>query len=485
MIINLQQLTVFLPFIILMLTTVISILLISYKRNHFFVYLLSILGFITAFFSLYFLIKIVPTDKNLLFYIDKPSILYIGMIIFSGISTCFFAYSWLEKHSFNKEEFYLLILLSTLGSMTLVISNHMAALLISIELMSLPVFGLLAYSRYQKYFLESTFKYIILSGLSLSFLILGIAWVYAISGSLFFASIHNIFYHISFDKQLVMLFGIGMILFALFFKISIIPFHLWTPDIYQGAPSLVLSFFSTAGKISICIILFRFFSCISLQNNESIYFLISCVTFLSMLFGNVMALFQNNIKRLFGYSSISQLGCLLIILLVSKNNYLFSLEAVGVYLLGYLFSNIAYFGVIILTSELYKKNEIASISSYQGLFWSQPILSSILTLVLLSLAGIPMTLGFIGKFYILSIIVKERLWVIGSSFLISTILGIYCYFRVIINLYLQPKKQLSQHLNTSNYCVYNVSSFFVFFSGILLLVFGIYPNPIISLVKFF
>ncbi|QCI19744.1 MAG: NADH-quinone oxidoreductase subunit N [Buchnera aphidicola (Brevicoryne brassicae)] len=483
MIINIQQLTAFLPFFIVIFSLTTVILSISYSRNHFFTAVFVILSFIAVFFSLFFLTSQVPLDVGILFHIDGYSIFYIGMIIIASISTCVFSYPSLVRYPYNKEEFYLLILISNLGAILSIVSNHMSSLFINIEIMSIPMFGLIAYFNNKKHSLESAFKYVILSSIASSFLLLGISWVYSISGNLSFSSINHVLNIISLNEKLVVVFGIIMILISLFFKLSIVPFHLWTPDVYQGTPSVVLSFFSTVGKISTFGILLHFLSHISSLNNNILYFLLSLITIFSMLIGNLMALFQNNLKRFFGYSSISQLGYLFVVLLVSKNNYLLSLEASSIYLCGYLFSNIAYFGIINLVSNFYN-NSVNSISSYKGFFWSEPGLSSILTLVLLSLAGFPMTLGFIGKFYILSIIIKEHLWIVGISFLVSTILGFYCYLRIIINLYLDPSNiLLGQKLNIFKNWLYAPSAIIIFFSAMIILILGVYPNPLINFIK--
>ncbi|AHG60205.1 NADH-quinone oxidoreductase subunit N [Buchnera aphidicola] len=483
MIKNLQQFIALLPFLIILVTLVTVILSISYNRNHFFVSGLSILGFISALFSLYFLTTVIPIDITGLLHVDGYSIFYIGMILIASISTCIFAYPCLLKYEFNKEEFYLLILMSTLGAVLLVISNHIASFFINIELMSLPVFGLIGYFSYKKKSLEALFKYLILSGVASSFLLMGIAWVYSISGSLSFISVNRIFNVVSLNEKLIVLFGISMIFLSLFFKLSVVPFHLWTPDIYQGTSALVLSFFSTVGKISIFCLLLNISSDIIISNNRTLYFIISLVTFFSMILGNLMALFQENLKRFLGYTSISQIGYLFVVLLTSENNYIFSLEANSIYLFSYLFSNIAFFGIMNLIANACENNNGNLISSYQGLFWSQPILSSILTLVLLSLAGIPMTLGFISKFYILSIIIQEHLWILCFGFLIATLLGFYCYLRIIINLYLTPSLPLQHNFKISNYWVYTPSGILILFSAIILLFLGLYPNPLISLVK--
>lgn len=481
MMINLKELTALLPLLILVAGVVIVILSISYNRNHFLVTVLSTFALFVTFFSLYFLISIVPIDITVLFHVNKYSILYISIILISSLSTCIFSYSWLLNYPFNKEEFYLLLLLSTLGSICLTISNHMSSIFISIELMSLPIFGLLAYSNYVNYALEAAFKYLILSAISSAFLLLGISWIYAISGNLSISSINYVLSFISNDEKIVVLFGIVMVLISFLFKLSLVPFHLWTSDIYQGTPSSILSFFSVSGKVALFSVLLNIFACNSIMNNKILYLILLLISIFSILFGSLMAIFQNNIKRFFGYSSISQLGYLLIIFLVLKNNYLFSLETVIIYLFNYLFINISYFGVIQLFSH--SSNDVDLIDSYRGMFWSKPILSGIMTIALLSLAGIPITLGFIGKFYILSIIIKNNLWLIGFSFLFGTILGFYGYFRLIINLYLKPLDPLLNNKNISNICIDVPSKICIVFSGVILLILGIFPNPLIYLIK--
>ncbi|QIQ41214.1 MAG: NADH-quinone oxidoreductase subunit N [Buchnera aphidicola (Aphis urticata)] len=480
MIINLRELIALLPFLILIAGLVIVIFSISYNRNHLFIAILSIFILITALLSLYFLISIVPINVTILFNINRYSIFYIAIILISSIATCIFSYSWLLNYPFNKEEFYLLLLLSTLGAICLTVANNMSSIFISIELMSLPVFGLIAYSNYANYALEASFKYLILSAISSSFLLLGISWIYVISGDLSISSIHSYLSLTPHNEKLVLLFGIVMVLFSFLFKLSLVPFHLWTSDIYQGTPSSILSFFSVSGKVALFSVLLNIFSYNFIENNKMLYVLLSLVSIFSILFGNLMAIFQVNMKRFFGYSSISQLGYLLIVLLALKNNYIFSLETVIIYLLNYLFINISYFGIINLFSR--SSNDLDLINSYRGLFWSKPILSCIMTLALLSLAGIPITLGFIGKFYILSIIIQNHLWFIGLSFLFGTILGFYGYFRLIINLYLQPSNQLLINKTLIfNTWVDAPSKILISFSGIILLILGLFPHPLIYL----
>lgn len=482
MIFNLQELIALLPFFILILAVIIVILSICYDRNHFFVATLSILSLILTIFSLFFLISIVPINITSLFYITKRSILYISMIIIASLSSCVFAYPWLLKYSFNKEEFYLLTLLSTLGAISLTVANHMSSVFIGIELMSLPIFGLIAYSNSYKYSLEASFKYLILSGVASSFLLLGISWIYAIFGNLNLFFVNQVFSSLLNYEKTIVLFGTTMILMSFFFKLSVVPFHLWGADVYQGSPASVLSFFSVSGKIAIFSILFYFFSNFYVFNHKIIFLILSLISFFSILFGNLMAIFQKNIKRFFGYASISQIGYLLIILLVSKKQSFFALQTGSIFLLNYLFSNIAYFGFINLFSNS-SDHDIDTMNSYKGLFWSQPLLSSIITIVLLSLSGFPITLGFISKFCIFSIIIKNHLWAIGFSFLIGTILGFYGYLRLIINMYLNLSNSSFKNVKISYSWLCTPSGILVFFSSIVLLLLGLYPSPLINLIR--
>ncbi|QCI21482.1 NADH-quinone oxidoreductase subunit N [Buchnera aphidicola (Hyadaphis tataricae)] len=486
MITNTQQLTVFLPFLIVMFGCLIVTLSISYNRNHAVISIFSISFLTFSFFSLSLMLTMTPINISNLFYIDSCSVLYIGMVIFASIATCIFSYPYLEKYKDNKEEFYLLILISTLGAMFSIIANHMSSLFISMELMSLPIFGLIAYFRHKKHALEAAFKYIVLSVVASSFLLFGIAWIYSISGSLSFNNISKITNIASLNEKLVLFFGFFMILISLLFKLSIAPFHLWVPDIYHGTSSLALSFFSTVSKIVVFGVLLHFLYHLNILNNNKLYIIMMLIAFFSMLIGNIMALFQNNIKRFFGYCSISQMSYLLTVLFVSKENYALSLEASSIYLLSYLFSNIAFFGIMSLISSSKKIKDVNLISSYHGLFFSNPILSIILTLIFLSLSGFPMTLGFIGKFYILSIIIKEHFWTLGIAFLISSVIGFFCYLRIIMHLYLDTSKILLKNdVNMLDHWVITPSGIMILSSGIMLLIFGIYPTPLIYFIEYF
>ncbi|WP_367680624.1 NADH-quinone oxidoreductase subunit NuoN [Candidatus Fukatsuia anoeciicola] len=472
MIITLQQLIGMLPLLIIGLTVVVIILSVAWQRNHFINVILTVIGLNVALFSLYFVWQIVPLNVTLL-RIDNYSIFYTGLILLASLASVTFAYPWLTSYPDNREEFYLLLLIATLGSILLVSANHLAALFLGIELISLPLFGLIGYAYRQNYSLEASIKYMLLSAVASSFLLFGIALLYAESGSLFFSELGSSLNNSLIHRPLIMA-GLGMILISLCFKLSLVPFQLWTPDIYQGTPAPVLAFLATASKIAIFVVVMRLFLYAPVSNDKAINVLLTIIAISSILFGNLMAITQNNIKRLLGYSSIAHLGYLLITLIIAPLQS--SLDIIGIYMLGYLCSNLGAFGVVSLISNLYKKVDI------RGLFWQKPLLAVVMIVMMLSLAGIPLTIGFIGKFFIITLGISAHLWCLTSVIILGSIIGLYCYLRVIADLFLISTQEL-QYGIAYNW-ILTVEGIIVLICAITVIFLGIYPQPLISFVKF-
>ncbi|PXV24801.1 NADH-quinone oxidoreductase subunit N, partial [Salmonella enterica subsp. enterica serovar Newport] len=180
----------------------------------------------------------------------------------------------------------------------------------------------------------------------------------------------------------LLLAGFGLMIVGLGFKLSLVPFHLWTPDVYQGAPAPVSTFLATASKIAIFGVVMRLFLYAPVGDSEAVRVVLGIIAFASIIFGNLMALSQTNIKRLLGYSSISHLGYLLVALIALQSGEM-SMEAVGVYLAGYLFSSLGAFGVVSLMSSPFRGPDADSLYSYRGLFWHRPVLAAVMTVMML------------------------------------------------------------------------------------------------------
>ncbi|MEC5343573.1 NADH-quinone oxidoreductase subunit NuoN [Brenneria populi] len=479
MTITLQQLIALSPLLIVGLTVVVVMLCIAWRRNHFVNATMTVIGLNIALLSLYFVAQVEPTDVTQLLRVDGFSMFYTGLVLLASLATSTFAYPWLEGFPDNRDEFYLLVLIAALGGILLASANHLASLFIGIELISLPLFGLASYAFRQKRSLEAGIKYMLLSAASSAFLLFGMALLYADSGSLTFASLGRSLSDLHIHEPLLLA-GLGMMMVGIGFKLSLAPFQLWTPDVYQGAPAPVSTFLATASKIAIFGAVMRLFLNAPLVDSESVRIALGVIAFVSILFGNLMAVSQNNIKRLLGYSSIAHMGYLLVALIAVQSHQL-ALETVGVYLVGYLFSSLGAFGVVSLMSSPYSGPDAESLFSYRGLFWHKPILSAVMTVMMLSLAGIPMTLGFFGKFYVLATGVNAELWWLTVTVVVGSAIGLYYYLRTMVSLYLHAPKEL-QRDTPSNWAL-TAGGVVVLISAIAVLVLGVYPQPLISLVQ--
>lgn len=479
MTITTQQLIALLPLLIVGLTVVVVMLSIAWRRNHFLNATLTVVGLNLALASLWFVGQAGAMDVTPLLRVDPYAMFYSGLVIVASLATCTFACHWLSTYPDNKDEFYLLLLIAALGGIVLACANHLASLFIGIELLSLPLFGLIGYAFRQRRSLEAALKYTILSAAASSFLLFGIALVYADAGSLSFVKL-GLSLNDSMIQQPLLLLGLGMMIIGIGFKLSLAPFHLWTPDVYQGAPAPVSTFLATASKIAVFGVVMRLFMYAPLTDSESVRTVLGVIAFASMLVGNLMAISQSNIKRMLGYSSIAHLGYLLVAMITVKTQQL-SLETVGVYLAGYLFSSLGAFGVVSLMSSPYRGPDADSLYSYRGLFWHRPVLSAVMTVVMLSLAGIPMTLGFIGKFYVLAAGVHAHLWWLTGAVVAGSAIGLYYYLRVIVSLYLNPPVLHAR--DTASNWAFTAGGIVVLISAILVVVLGIYPQPLITLVQ--
>ncbi|CAG9296462.1 NADH-quinone oxidoreductase subunit NuoN [Celerinatantimonas diazotrophica] len=479
MTITYQQLIALLPLLIVGLTVVVVMLAIVCRRCHAVAAWLSVIGLVIAFISLGAVHSEMPLNIEPLMRADGFTIFYSGLVLIASLATCILGYSYLKGYTHNREEFYLLVLISTTGGLLLSYANHMAALFLGIELVSVPLFGLAGYAFEQKRSLEASIKYTILSAAASSFLLFGIALLYAEAGSLSFVKVGA-----SLQTQLlhapVVLIGVGMMIVGIAFKLSLVPFHLWTPDVYQGSPTPVSTYLATASKIAIFAVITRFFIDAPVTSDSSVQLVLGIIAILSMLFGNLMAVSQRNIKRLLGYSSIAHLGYLLVALVAVKD-HLLAMETIGVYLIGYLFASIGAFGVVSLMSSPYQGRDADGLYSYRGLFWHRPILAAVMTVMLLSLAGIPMTLGFIGKFYILAIGIQAHLWWLTAGVVIGSAIGLFYYLRVTVSLYLAPREAFER--DTAHDWAATAGGLVTLVAAVIVFIFGLFPQPIIELAQ--
>jgi NADH-quinone oxidoreductase subunit N len=264
--------------------------------------------------------------------------------------------------------------------------------------------------------------------------------------------------------------GFGMMMVGIGFKLALVPFHMWTPDVYQGAPAPVSAYIATVSKGAVMAILIRFFFILKGFSNQYLFVAISGIAILSMFVGNILAIRQKNIKRLLGYSSIANMGYLIIILLTGSNK---GVQASIFYLISYFFTTIGAFGVISLLST--NEYEAEKIEDFNGLFWKRPWVAMVFTLSLLSLAGIPLTAGFIAKFYVILEGMKAGLMVLIISMIINSVIGLYYYLRIITTLF-----STANETNLPELSFFGNITLAIIAVSILLL--GIYPGWLIDII---
>ena len=457
------------PFLILVMAPIIIMIVISIYRNYEVVFGFSVMSFIAAIASIFYIHPVIPHSIPPLFIIDNYSLFFLGIILFSALLVTFLSYDYLKQLDGIREEYYIILFTSTLGASLLAVANHFILFFIGIETLTLSLYILIAFEKSKSRSIEAGIKYLVLASVSSAFLLFGMGLVYLTFGTMQFTAIISAMSHL---KQLPVLFiyGFGMMLVGIGFKLALVPFHMWTPDVYQGAPAPVSSYIATVSKGAVMAVFIRFFFNIKGFENPSIFIVISGIAILSMFVGNLLAIQQKNIKRLLAYSSIANMGYLIIILLTGSNK---GIQSALFYLITYFITTIGAFGVISLLST--KDIEAENIEDYKGLFWKKPWIAAVFTLCLLSLAGIPITAGFIAKFYLIYEGMKAGLIILIFSMIINSVIGLYYYLRVITTMF-----STSGKAEIPSVSILGKITLTIITLGILIL--GVYPGWLIDII---
>jgi NADH-quinone oxidoreductase subunit N len=354
-----------------------------------------------------------------------PTLFFTGMLLMAGLAVTLVSRSYLATRPVHGElhhrEFYILLLLLLAGAVILVASRHFALLFLGLELLSVSLFGLVAYTAQERRSLEAGMKYLLLSGSSSALLLFGLALIYAATGSLAFNGAAAPGSEGLARAGLLL----GTVGFA--FKLSLVPFHMWTPDVFEGAPAPVTALLAGVSKGAVAIAFWQWLALSPLGSDKTLLAALALLAVFSMLVGNVLGLFQRNLKRLLAYSSIGHMGFWLVPIAVAGPT---AAEAMGYYLAAYVASVLAAFVTISLLSGG-GDGDSADVVRYRGLFTREPLAAVVLATALLSLAGIPLTVGFIAKFYVFVAGVEGDRWGLLGVVVVSSAVGIYYYLRVI------------------------------------------------------
>ena len=468
-----HDLTTLMPLVVLAAAPVVLMLVIAFYRSHTLTFALAAISLFICAASLISPLSPASGHIGSLLTLDKFAAFYIALLVAAALVTAIFTFGYLQTSKCIKEEFYILLLIATLGCSILVCSNHFATLFLGIEILSVSLYALIAYPRATLRQVEAGIKYLILAGSSSAFLLFGMALIYFHSATMEISQIILLSSSSENFASPIVLAGFGMLIVGIGFKLAVVPFHLWTPDVYEGAPSPITGFITTASKGAVFALLLRFFAPLEMGGGR-FYLVFAAIAIASMFVGNLLALLQNNIKRILAYSSIAHLGYLLVALLVSGP---LAVTAGSFYLLAYFVTTLGAFGVITILSR--DDTEPDTLQACRGLFVHHPLLTAVFTAMLLSLAGIPLTAGFIGKFYLLWAGVSAQLWLLVIILVINSVIGLFYYLRIIAALYSKPADQ-SYTLKPS---LSGASGLVLAILTLLLIWIGIYPTGFLCLIQ--
>ena len=378
----------------------------------------------------------VGTQFNEMFKVDNFSLFFNIIFLVSTILVVLISMSYLDRGDRKQGPYYLLILLATLGMMLMAAGNELIIVFLGLELMSLSLYVLAGYFRESPASSEAGMKYLLLGAFASAFFLYGIALIYGGAGT---TSVPEIAAAITADdKSPLLLAGMFLLVVGFGFKVAIVPFHQWAPDVYEGAPTTIAAFISAGPKAAGFAAFLRIFmeALPNLQVEWSGVLIL--LAMLTMTVGNVIAIAQTNIKRMLAYSSIAHAGYVLIGLAAANND---GISSAMLYLLIYCVMNIGAFGAVILAKT--EDGESLMISDYAGLGTRKPLLAMFMGVMLLSLAGFPPTAGFVGKFYIFKAAVGAgHIWlvIIGA---INTAISAFYYLRVVVTMYMrEPEEEL-------------------------------------------
>jgi NADH-quinone oxidoreductase subunit N len=466
------------PYLVIAGGIVLLLLVVSYRRNT---------RIVVAITVLLLLISLVLTGAGIeapahrvavLLLIDGYSSFLNGLILVAGIVTALLARGYLLGRGGEQEEFFLLLLLATLGAMVMTAASHFAAFIMGLEILSVSLYVMIGYSEEGHPPLEAALKYLVLSGVASTTMLFGFALIYLTTGTMDILAMGERLPATP-RAELYLLMGNGLLFAGIAFKLSLVPFHMWTPDVYQGAPAPVSGFLATVSKGAVFAFLLRYALVTDVLSQPALFKVIGVIAGLSMIGGNLLALLQDNVKRMLAYSSVAHLGYLLVgLLAVAKlSDQTLAVEASMVYLSGYFLMTLAAFGVVTVLSSPANEVDAERIEAFRGLFWRRPLSAVVMAVALLSLTGIPLTAGFIVKFYLLTAGVEGGMWLLLWLLVIGSAIAVYYYLRII--LVMAQSTETEEVLPVGRVGSMSVLSLI----GVSLLLFGVYPAPLIEIVR--
>ncbi len=410
---------------------------------------------------------------NNMIYVDNFGLFFNMVVLITAGIAILMSINYLKEEGMSHGEFFALILFATVGMMFMAIGSNLITIFLGLETMSISIYVLAGFLRERDRSNESALKYLLLGAFSSAFLLYGIAFIYGATGTTDLKGISVFLSEATYLNDPMLLAGTGLLLVGFGFKIAAVPFHMWTPDVYEGAPTSVTAFMSVGVKAAAFAAFVRVFS-YSLWNLQPDWVLLMWIlAVLTMTLGNIAAIAQTNIKRMLAYSSIAHAGYIMVGMVASSE---LGISSILFYMLAYAFMNLGAFGVIIVFERKGEKN--LDIEDYSGMGFKYPALALLMSIFLFSLAGIPPTAGFVGKFYIFGAAVKEGYIWLAIIGVMNSLVSVYYYLRVTVVMYMnEPVKEFTGITWSPSMVI----ALIIAVIGTLLI--GILPSPYLDLAK--
>jgi NADH-quinone oxidoreductase subunit N len=439
----------------------------AFWRNHAGVASIAAVLLALSFGAALAVLPLAPRQVTALLRVDALTLFFQALLALGGLALALLSVDYLATSPLGRERYYVLLLFAVSGMGVLVGSTHFASFFLGLETVSVSLFGLIGFALRRPASQEAGIKYLVLAGTSLSFLLLGMAFLYFQYGTMQFAALAA-----APPPSLLVFLGLGLILVGFAYKLALAPFHMWAPDVYQGAPAPVTALVATGSKAAMFALLLRFTPVFLGRDQGELFTALTVLAILTMFTGNLLALLQRNLKRLLAYSSVAHMGYLLIPLLAGGA---IGTASLSFYFVSYFITTIAAFGVVAALSQ--GSEEVEDLEDYRGLGFARPVLAATLALAMVSLAGIPLTVGFMAKFYIFSAAAQARLWLLLVVGVANSGLSAYYYLRVLAALYSRPAPARTWRP------VRPASAVTLTVLSAALVVLGIYPAPLIGLTQ--
>lgn len=407
--------------------------------------------------------------------VSTSAIAFIVIILTGILITVIASKNYLEKENINFGEYYSILLFSVMGMMIMILANDILIIFIGLELMSICFYVLVGFLRLRKKSNESALKYLLLGMFMTGFILYGMALIYGITGT---TNLTVIYSNPKIFTNFVFIIGVALFFIGFMFKIGVFPFQMWIPDVYDGAPTIVSGMLSTSGKIAAVGTVLPVILSLNIVNFRLIFSIAAIAT---MLYGNIIAIAQTNIKRLLAYSSIASAGYIFVGIAAMNE---FALKGIAYYLVAYTFMQL---GAFIIVSIVEKKDDGSrdykniDLSSYKGLGKRNPVLAVYMSLFLFSLAGIPPFAGFWGKYYLFYAAIQSNLIWLSIVGIVLSLIGVYYYLKVIVYMWFTESDEIVQE-ETVTFTGFGIAATSLAVIGTI--VFGIAPNLFFKMFNF-